>query len=190
MYLETERLIIAEFSPADVQDYYDIFRHEEVALYEDFYTTNLADAQTYIDLLVHSYQNDNTSGFDYAVTLKNNSKVIGCIFIQYLENEQCSIGFHFNPQYHHRGYAYESVLKTIDYLFSQIKITKIHANVDINNINSIKLLTKLGFQRLDNIKRFCDTKNIWCEEYPCELTPTTILDKQRVKNSAFHCQAH
>lgn len=190
MYLESERLTITEFNPADVQDYYDIFRHEEVALYEDFYTTNLADAQAYIDTLVHSYQDDRTTGFDYAVRLKNTSKVIGCIFIQYLENEQCSIGFHFNPQYHHRGYAYESVQKTVEYLFSQRKMTKIHANVDVNNINSIKLLTKLGFQRRENIKRFCDTKNTWCEEYPCELTPATIIDKQQVKNSAYQYQIY
>ena len=51
--------------------------------------------------------------------------------------ETVEIGFVFNREYSKKGYAYESVRSVVEYLFKNVKIHRIQANLDSRNLSDI-----------------------------------------------------
>ena len=76
--------------------------------------------------------------------------VIGYIAFNIRENGH-EIGYCFHSAYHGKGYAKESMLALFDYLRT-LDITNFSAGTAINNTPSVKLLTSLGFQLVEQEK--------------------------------------
>lgn len=60
--------------------------------------------------------------------------------------ETVEIGYVFNPQFHHNGYAKESVRAVIEELFKTFKIHRIQTNLDARNLPSAKLCESVGMR--------------------------------------------
>ncbi len=88
----------------------------------------------------------NTQNLYYwVVRIKNENTSIGIIsFLKrdYLEN--FDIGFAFLPEYNGNGYAYEAAKKVLSIVSKNPQYAVVLATTIPQNINSIKLLTKLG----------------------------------------------
>jgi RimJ/RimL family protein N-acetyltransferase len=81
----------------------------------------------------------------WIVRLKDNNTPIGIIsFLKrsYLEN--FDIGFAFLPEFNGYGYAYEAAKEVLSVVNKKPEHSKVLATTVPQNINSIKLLTKLG----------------------------------------------
>ena len=79
--------------------------------------------------------------------LKNKSAPIGmCGLVNRDSLDDIDIGFAFLPEYSKLGYGYEIAYATINYANHVLRIDKVVAITDSNNISSIKLLNKLGLQ--------------------------------------------
>ena len=81
----------------------------------------------------------------WVVRLKDNNTSIGIIsFLKrsYLEN--FDIGFAFLPEFYGYGYAYEAAKEVLSIVIKKPEHAKVLATTVPQNINSIKLLTKLG----------------------------------------------
>ena len=74
---------------------------------------------------------------------------LGDILIGYsafnIREDGYEIGYCFHSMYHGKGYAMESHVALLDYLHT-LRITKFTAGTAINNIPSVSLLKKLGFE--------------------------------------------
>jgi len=84
--------------------------------------------------------------FYWVVRIKNNNMPVGIIsFIKrnYLEN--FDIGFAFLPEYNGNGYAYEAAKEILSMVNSIPGYYPVLATTLPQNVNSIKLLIKLGF---------------------------------------------
>ena len=57
----------------------------------------------------------------------------------------CMLGYKLLPEYQKRGYALEAVSRLIKAVFEEEKLHRIEAYTLPDNINSISLLTRLGF---------------------------------------------
>lgn len=145
IHLETDRLILRNYQYNDLADIYAYFSCEEVAKYEDFYPMSMQETKELID---EWKDKDNRM----VVELKNQHKVIGSIGYFIDEDGDYSIDFDFNPVYGKQGYATEAGQKLIEYLFSINTVNKIYGDCDIRNENSWKLLERLGFKRISQIK--------------------------------------
>ena len=88
------------------------------------------------------------NGFGLWLTsLKNNGTRIGmCGLVNRESLKDIDIGFALLPEYSKLGYGYEIAYATINYLSHVLRIEKVVAITDSNNIPSIKLLNKLGLQ--------------------------------------------
>ncbi|MDF2844658.1 MAG: family N-acetyltransferase [Herbinix sp.] len=142
--LETERLILRNYRVEDLNDIYEYFNNEDVARYEDFYPMSKEDVNELID-----EWKDKDSRL--VVELKDNNKVIGSIGYFVDEDGDYSMDFDFNPSYGKKGYATEAGKKLLSYLFHTVGAKEIYGDCDINNVNSWRLLEKLGFKRLKQI---------------------------------------
>jgi ribosomal-protein-alanine N-acetyltransferase len=61
------------------------------------------------------------------------------------ENSKTEIGYEIDKNYWGNGYAPEAITGLIDYAFSDLKLNRIEAKVEPENINSIKTLERLKF---------------------------------------------
>lgn len=142
--LETERLILKNYSMDDFNDIYNYFSSEEVAKYEDFYPMS----EEEVSEQIIEWKNDDSR---LVVELKSNHIVIGSVGYFVDEDGDYSIDFDFNPSYGKMGYATEASNKLLSYLFDTLGIKEVYGDCDIYNINSWKLLERLGFQRIKQI---------------------------------------
>ncbi len=67
-----------------------------------------------------------------------------------LEQNTYEMGFHLRKKYWNQGYAFESAKAVIDYCFTRLNADKIFAGHHPENINSQKLLNRLGFNYIEN----------------------------------------
>ncbi|MCE3297092.1 MAG: family acetyltransferase [Crocinitomicaceae bacterium] len=145
--LETERLLIREFTPDDTHYILEQVTSDEwLRFIGDRKVYDLADARHYlVSHLIPPYE---TKGFGfYAVDLKSEKKTIGmCGLVKRDELEDIDIGFAFLPAYFGLGYAYESSKAVLDYALQTLKKERICAITLAENQLSIKLLKKLGLQ--------------------------------------------
>lgn len=136
MYLETERMLIREFIPNDLDDLYEILGDDET-----------------MEQCEPAYSREKTQGFleDFcikkqgalAAVQKEDAKVIGYILFKMLEEDVYEIGWFFNRKYWGQGYAFEACSKVIDYAFGEKKVHKIMAETS-DGIKSVSLMQKLG----------------------------------------------
>lgn len=144
MFLDTERMVIRDFTIDDAADLQEIF----------------GDAETMINC-EPAYDFEKTAKFlrefcigrngALAAVLKENRKMIGYILFNEVEPRVREIGWIFNRQYWRQGYAYEACRAVMDNGFSEGNACKIFAEA-IDQVKSVGLMQKLGM-RLEGIQR-------------------------------------
>jgi ribosomal-protein-alanine N-acetyltransferase len=87
------------------------------------------------------------TGLTWAITLKDDPTLIGIIAFRkfYKEHYRGEIGYGLHPQYHGKGLMQEAIAAIIDFGFNEIGLHSIEANVDKDNVASIKLLERNKF---------------------------------------------
>lgn len=154
MYYETGRLILRilrQDAAASVLDFYldnrEIFEEFEPDRPENFYTLNYQAAllNCEFNLSIKS------SAFRFWVFEKKSPEhIIGTISFHNITRsiyQSCQLGYKFDQQHWHYGYAHESIQKAISLIFEEVKLHRLEAVVLPSNIPSIRLLESLGFQK-------------------------------------------
>lgn len=149
--LETERLILREFSAEDAE--FILEQVNEPSFIQnigDRGVRTLADAEAYIRKgPVASYAKN---GFGlYLVALKETNESIGmCGLIKRDGLDDVDIGYAFLPKFWSKGYAVESALAVKDYAKDVIGLKRMVAITDPVNEGSIRVLEKIGlsFERM------------------------------------------
>ena len=85
----------------------------------------------------------------WAVTQKDQDEMIGkVILFQYSkENQRAEIGYLLERKYWRQGVMQQALGAVIKFAFNTLDLHRIEADVDSENIPSIGLLEKLGFER-------------------------------------------
>lgn len=144
--LETERLILRKFVLADAPFILELLNTPTwLQFIGDKGVRNLEDAENYLkNGSLKSYE-ENGFGF-YLVAEKWTQKPIGmCGFIKRQELENVDLGFAFLPDFIGKGFGYEIAQATLHYGKDVLKLGRVIAIVDPQNMASNALLQKLGF---------------------------------------------
>lgn len=136
IFLETERLILRKMTQADYKDICKILQDEEVMYaYEGAFSDN--EVKDWIDRQIKRYQED---GFGLcAVILKENGEIIGqCgLTMQDIPNDRVvEIGYLFQKQYWHNGYATEAAKACKEYAFNVLNVKEVFSIIRDTNIAS------------------------------------------------------
>ena len=149
--LETERLTLREVSTDDADFILRLLNEPSFLRFiGDKGVRNLQDARQYIlNGPIASY---NQNGFGlYLVVLKSTNTSIGmCGLIKRETLADVDIGFAFLPEFWNKGYALESATAVFSYGKDVLKLPRIVAITNKDNVTSGKLLERLGlhFDRL------------------------------------------
>jgi ribosomal-protein-alanine N-acetyltransferase len=91
----------------------------------------------------------NNNAVTWAITLKPDLTLIGtiCFWNITKEHYRAEIGYALNPDHQSKGIMQEAMTAVLDYGFKIMKLHSIEANVNPNNLSSIKLLERNNFIR-------------------------------------------
>jgi len=89
----------------------------------------------------------NNNAVTWAITLKPDLTLIGtiCFWNITKEHYRAEIGYALNPDHKSKGIMQEAMTAVLDYGFKIMKLHSIEANVNPNNLSSIKLLERNNF---------------------------------------------
>ena len=178
---ETDRLILkilTQDSCNSVLRFYkdnqNIFEPLNPVSQENYYTANYQRS-----VLTIEYDNFiKGSGVRFYVYTKTNPlKIIGTIsFTEIKRNFSFSaiLGYRFGEQYHHQGFASESVKKAVEIMFYEEHLHRIEAYIQPENIPSKKLVTKLGFEYEGICYSHTIIQNNWCDMERYALISTDL----------------
>jgi RimJ/RimL family protein N-acetyltransferase len=150
--IETDRLILREFSINDYKDVYEFSSNKDVQRYTgDKIIRSLDDAKELIKNVW--YADYKKYGYGrWAAIYKPENKIIGFAGLKYLpEFNETDIGFRFLPEYWGKGLATEVSKEILKYGFEKLSLDKIIGIAIAENIGSCKVLEKIGliFYKID-----------------------------------------
>ena len=107
--LETERLILRNYTTDDISAVHEYFSNEEVARYEDFEPMTVAEVEEEISTWMNM---DNRM----LAVLKSSNEVIGSVGYWIDEDGDYSIDYDFNPRFWNKGFATEATKEVVRHL--------------------------------------------------------------------------
>lgn len=120
--------------------------------------TDVSQAQQMI-LLLQRLQMENKA-IRWTILLRHSNEVIGSCGFNYLdyENERAEIGYDIGSPYWGKGYAPEALRAIIHYGFDSLRLNRVEAKVEPENLNSIKVLKKLRFVEEGKLRQYEKSK--------------------------------
>ena len=142
--LETERLRIRETVESDVDEFVKIYSNPEVTRYTENLYGNPEEEREYVTMYRKTVYATGGYGI-WTVIRKSDGRIIGRAGLTARAGfDNYEIGFVFGADYWHQGYAVEAVSAVMDFARDN-GLGVINALVMPENVQSIKLLSKLGF---------------------------------------------
>ncbi len=146
--ITSDRLSLRRITDSDVHEIFFLRSDGEVMRYIDKAPAkSLKDAYEFIKKITELERN--TEAVTWAITLKNDSKLIGTICLWNIQKEhyRAEVGYNLHPAYWDKGIMQEAIIEVINYGFEVMKLHSIEANVNPGNTASIKLLERNNFTR-------------------------------------------
>ena len=146
---ETERLILKATNEEDAPLILELLNTPEWIQYiGDRNVHSLEEAAAYIRKKM-TPQLERLGYSNYTVIrMDDNAKLGFCGLYDREGLEGVDIGFAFLPKYHKQGYAFEAASRLLAAAYEHFHIHSVSAITSQENINSQKLLVKLGLQRV------------------------------------------
>lgn len=142
--LETERCLVRETTVEDVDDFYRLYKDEEITRYmEPLFEKREEEIEytkSYIKNIYEFY------GFGmWTIVEKTSGNVIGRAGVSYREGyELPELGFMIGKEFWRQGYAYEVCRAILDYMYENYEMEQIYIFIEPQNSPSIHLAKKLG----------------------------------------------
>ncbi|MEG0805881.1 MAG: GNAT family protein [Lachnospiraceae bacterium] len=167
---ESERLILRILNESNASQVLD-FQKKNAALFEkfepdrmtQFYTLNYQ--QTLLSLEQTMFLKKTALRF-WVYCKQQPNTIIGTIsfnFINQFPFHSCQLGYKFDPDYWHHGFASESIQTAIQIVHPYLNLHRIEALVLASNEPSIRLLERLHFYK-EGISRECIQMNgVWTD---------------------------
>lgn len=173
IFAETDRLILRELMPSDVEDFYEMDSDPAVHLYlGNNPLKTMEEAETAIANIRKQYIENGIGR--WAAIEKSSGKFIGWSglkFIDIVENGHVNfydVGYRLIPKYWNKGYATESAKAAIKYGFEAIGMAEIIGTANVENKASRNALAKCGLKYVETFVMRgidCDWLKIKKEDY-------------------------
>ena len=146
--LESDRLRYRQIATEDSESLFRIRTNERVMKYmgrEKMKSSS--DSEKLIKSIGESFQSG--TGITWGIIEKSTDLLIGYFGFWRIDTKHCrgEIGYALHPDYWGKGYMQETATILIEFGFKKLHLHSIEANVNPDNLLSIKLLEKIGFKK-------------------------------------------
>lgn len=141
--IESCRYIIRSISSNDLKDIFEIYSDKEIMKYD---SKNIFNSREETLELINKGMK-NRWFVRFVIVDKSTNNVIGSIALHHFdfENQKVQIGYNLKQQYWNKGIMSDVLPYMIEYLKNNTNIKELKASIHRENIASIKLVEKLGF---------------------------------------------
>ena len=156
--ITTKRFRLKKILSIDQQQIFEGLSNEDVTRYYG------VSYETFDDTLQQMVWFENLlkteTGIWWGISFRESKELMGACGFNAISQEhwKAEMGYWLLPANWKMGIMFEVIPAIIDYAFSVLKLHRIEASVEIDNIASKKLLIKLGFQYEGALKE-CELKN-------------------------------
>ncbi|MCQ2547716.1 MAG: GNAT family N-acetyltransferase [Clostridia bacterium] len=148
MYIETERLIITEFTldmaPVVQANSMD---EDNMRFVPDEVWETVEETKEVLEFLISQYGSCE-GPFVYPVLLKKSHENIGYVQLCPIEDENWEVGYHIAKQYTGNDYASEAVQSFLPVITKDLGISQVHGICLADNKASIGVMRKCGFENI------------------------------------------
>lgn len=146
--IDAPRVRLRWLTAEDVPALYTVFSHAEVTEYWSWPAfTEMAQAQALLEN-IHQLFADREL-YQWGVADRSNDQVIGTVTLWQIheDNRRAEIGFALARDRWGQGLMQEALRAFLGNCFGVLGLHRIEADVDPDNVSSLRLLERLGFQR-------------------------------------------
>lgn len=165
--IETPRLIIRHLSLSDLAGFHIYRSNPEVTKYQGFDVMTIDEAEKFIN--ENSQKSFGKAGewVQYAIEEKATGKLIGdcAIKLDQYDTRIAEIGITISHLEQKKGFAKESLLGILSFLFDEKNICRVVEIVDAENIASLNLLKSTGFRQEGHFIENIFFKGKWGSEF-------------------------
>jgi [ribosomal protein S5]-alanine N-acetyltransferase len=154
IYAETERLILREIIPSDMDGMFELDSDPEVHKYLG--NKPVTDREQIINVInsIRQQYTDNGIGRWAIIDKKTNDFIgwTGLKFVTDLTNNHQNyydLGYRLIKKYWRQGIATETAIISLNYAFEQLKAKEVYAMADCENDSSNKILKKVGLNFIE-----------------------------------------
>lgn len=151
IYVETDRLILREILPEDEAGFFEMDSDPEVHKYlGNNPVTNIEQIREVIKMVRQQYIDNGIAR--WAMIEKSSGHFVGWSglkLVKEMHNQHINyvdLGYRLLRKYWGHGYATESATAARDYAFQAMNLTELIGVTDSGNLGSQNVLTKIGFQ--------------------------------------------
>ncbi len=166
--LESERLLLIEISPDDLEMIHRLHSFPEV---DEFNTLgipkSLDETKKVIQASLDAQLQSPRSSYTWKILTKELNEFIGLAGF-FLSNDKFRLGeiyYKLDPKYWGKGYATEVAKKLVINGFDEFKLHKVEAGVATENSQSIKVLEKAGMTREGLRRKILPIRGKWVDNY-------------------------
>lgn len=151
MIIQTKRLYLRQLVQEDFPSIF-LFLSDPKTMYAYEHGFSKEEVQTLLDKQLCSYTVNN---FGLWAVIKQETKtcigLCGITLQLFRENSVPELGYIFQKEYWHQGYAAERALACKEYAFQDLALPQLYAIIRDTNFPSQKLAERIGMQKIDTI---------------------------------------
>lgn len=177
MKIETEHLVLRNYSLEHLEHFYKIKSCKEVWTYSTYHPlTDRLQAKAELEKLI-MIQKSNEYVF-CALFQKESNEFIGeaGILSYNINANRCVIGYNLLPCFWNKGYATEISRHLVQYAFHHMKVERVEALADKQNIASCRVLEKSGLLLEGTLKHFAKINDSYHDVCYYGITRDEYLD--------------
>lgn len=148
MQIQTDRLLIRDFTEADFDAVYAYGSDPVVARYMVFPQSTPDSTREHLARCMAQARQQPRTSYDLGVALKATNQVIGGISLGVVDRErgEGAFSYLFNRTAWGQGYATESLKAMVRFGFEQLALTRLADGCDVRNVASVHVMEKCGFR--------------------------------------------
>jgi len=164
--LVTDKLIIRDHVIDDLKTHHQLMSDPEIMTYiEDIQTHSLEESRDNLMFSIKESKKEDRNCYFFAVVEKESNRHIGSIGVTIFDRNEtggnCELGYFILKEFWHKGYTTEAARKVIDFAFNTLNMHKITTGCIAENVNSEKIMKRLGMVKEGHLKQHVLHDNIW-----------------------------
>ncbi|MDE5423083.1 GNAT family N-acetyltransferase [Ancylomarina sp. DW003] len=168
MEIESKRLMLKEISLEDLKSIHELYSSPEVDKFNTLgIPKDIEATKKLIQPMIEEKTINPRKAYHWKIVLKDTGEFIGLTGLS-LSNDKFKLGeiyYEILPRFWKKGYATETAKTVIKSGFDNFQLHKIEAGVATGNIDSIKVLDKLGMTREGLRRKILPIRGEWIDNY-------------------------
>lgn len=165
VHLSSDRIVLREFTRDDFDGVHNYASDPEVVKYMSWGPNTRSETRRFLERNIQAQVVQPRTDYNLAITL-NGELIGGCgLTIHSLSDKRAEIGYCIRRVDWGKGVGTEVAALLIRFGFNQLKMHRIEAKCDPDNIASYKIMEKNGMQREGILRQDKNIRGEWCDSY-------------------------